>query len=163
MQIVKPHRIRHQYTQTLLASPERVFPLLCPVLEKEWAPGWAPSLVISDSGVMEKHCLFITPEEENGRQAIWINSQHDSRALALELWKVVPDHTVCHFDIRLAAKPGVGTAASIDYTCTSLGLSGDTFLESFTTEWYVTFMQHWEQALNYYLENGSMMQAQQPV
>jgi len=30
-----------------------VFPLLCPVLELKWAPGWMPEMVISQSGVVE--------------------------------------------------------------------------------------------------------------
>jgi hypothetical protein len=33
-------RVTHTYTQKLDATPERVFPLLCPVREAEWADGW---------------------------------------------------------------------------------------------------------------------------
>ena len=60
MQITKPNRATHTYRQRLSASPGKVFPLLCPVREAEWADGWLPELVISSSGVAERDCVFIT-------------------------------------------------------------------------------------------------------
>jgi hypothetical protein len=160
MQIVKPTRIRHQHTQSLTAPPERVFPLLCPVRETDWAPGWAPSRVVSESGVMEEHCLFTTPEED-GAEAVWINTRHDNETLSLELWKIIPERAVCQLDIRLTAAMGGGSDATITYTCTSLGPSGDEFLEGFTGEWYEAFMRYWEDSLNFYLEHGTMIPAEQ--
>ena len=50
----KSHRVTHEYTQTNLATPERVFPLLCPVREAEWVPDWQYRLIYSESGVAEK-------------------------------------------------------------------------------------------------------------
>src|SRR5882672_10992531 len=62
MHIIKPNRASHTYRQRLCASPAKVFPLLCPVREAEWADGWLPELVISSSGVAECACVFITPD-----------------------------------------------------------------------------------------------------
>jgi len=50
MKIVKPKRATRCYTQHLVAAPNAVFPLLCPVREAEWIRGWDPSLVVSASG-----------------------------------------------------------------------------------------------------------------
>jgi hypothetical protein len=161
VQIIKPYRIRHHYTQTLIAPPERVFPLLCPVRETDWAPGWAPSLVVSESGIMEAHCMFVTPDKAT--DAIWIATRHDPQALSLELWKIVPGQTACRFDITLNPIPEERTAASIAYTCTALGPAGNVYVEQFTTDRYEEFMQHWEQSLNYYLEHGTMIDTQRPV
>lgn len=36
MNLQKPIRVSHTYRQRLKAPPEQVFPLLCPVREKEW-------------------------------------------------------------------------------------------------------------------------------
>lgn len=33
-------RITRTYGQTINASPEQVFPLICPVRETEWLDGW---------------------------------------------------------------------------------------------------------------------------
>ncbi|MDO8986641.1 MAG: hypothetical protein Q7V14_00255 [Coriobacteriia bacterium] len=40
----------------------------------------------------------------------------------------------------------------------SLGLEGDEFVESFTEEYFVEFMQDWESRLNHYLATGLMLQ-----
>ena len=59
-------RVTHQFTQTNFAPPETVFPLLCPVREADWVPGWQYRLIYSKSGVAEAGCVFIT--EENNRE-----------------------------------------------------------------------------------------------
>jgi hypothetical protein len=60
----------------LEASPEEVFPLLCPVREYEWLPGWACTMVYSDSGVAEKDAIFLT-RETLGRGATWTLITYD--------------------------------------------------------------------------------------
>ncbi|MCI0541884.1 MAG: hypothetical protein L0Z50_42350, partial [Verrucomicrobiales bacterium] len=63
MNITKPKRASHSYRQRLAASPAKVFPLLCPVREAEWANGWMPGRVISSSGVAERDCVFLTSDK----------------------------------------------------------------------------------------------------
>ncbi len=46
-------RVTHEYSQINLASPGKVFPLLCPVLEAKWVPGWEYRLIYSQSGIAE--------------------------------------------------------------------------------------------------------------
>jgi hypothetical protein len=55
-------RVAHEYTQTNPAAPERVFPLLCPVREADWIPGWRYKLIYSESGVAELGCVFTTED-----------------------------------------------------------------------------------------------------
>ena len=40
----KAHRITREYRQTIEASAETVFPLLCPVREAQWLDGWRYSM-----------------------------------------------------------------------------------------------------------------------
>ena len=54
------NRITHEYTQTNAAPPSAVFPLLCPVRETDWVPGWQYRMIYSLSG-MEAGCVFATP------------------------------------------------------------------------------------------------------
>ena len=60
MNSFKACRVAHEYTQTNPASPEKVFPLLCPVREADWIPGWRYKLIYSESGVAELGCIFTT-------------------------------------------------------------------------------------------------------
>jgi hypothetical protein len=155
MEIEKLNRVRRTYTQTLVGPPERVFPLLCPVREKEWVPNWNPKRVLSASGVAERDGIFIT--EAAPHDAIWVITRHDAGAGILEMVKVTPHHTVCKLEIALKASGEQGTQAEIAYQYTTLGPLGEAFLKGFTEEWYRDFMKEWEAALNHYLTTGEML------
>ena len=154
MRVTKPNRATHTYRQRLLAPPARVFPLLCPVRETEWADGWLPDLVISSSGVAERDCVFITPDKPN--KAIWYITRHEPEKLFVEMVKVLPGVTACRLSIQLS-ETGAGCIAEITYTHTSLGAKGDEFVANFTSEYYQKFMQAWEKALNHFLKTGSRL------
>jgi hypothetical protein len=159
MNIKEPNRKKHSYTQHLNAPPETVFPLLCPVLEVEWAPGWMPEMVLSRSGVCEQDCVFVTPPEtpSERQNSIWIVSKYDPANWALEMYKVTPERTISKLEISLAGESGNTTTANISYEITSIGAAGDEFMEEFTEDWYKAFMVDWEKAMNHYLTTGRMI------
>ena len=149
MRIVRPNRATHTWRQRLHAPAERVFPLLCPVRETEWAGGWAPHLVISTSGVVERDCVFTTPEGET--TAIWYVTRHQPEAWYVEMLKITPQVTACRLDVQLVPD-GTRCFADVQYSHTSLGAAGDRFVAGFTAEHYERFMRAWESELNAFLE-----------
>lgn len=155
----KPRRVKHSYTQSINGTPEQVFPLLCPVRETDWIPGWTTDWVISDSGLAEKNCIFQTPPRPGADEAasIWVVTRHDPDNFEVEMIKVTPAFTVGHLQISLAAQGKTGANATIAYEFTSLGPRGDKYLESFTLQSYETFMQVWERQMNHYLETGELI------
>lgn len=42
------------YRQTINATPEIVFPLLCPVRETKWLDGWDHTMIYSVSGFVDE-------------------------------------------------------------------------------------------------------------
>ena len=142
----------HTYRQTLLAPPEKVFPLLCPVREIEWAEGWLPDLVVSSSSVAERDCVFITPD--NPANAIWYITRHEPEKWFVEMLKILPDVTACRLTIQLSEN-GDGCFADVTYCHTSIGPAGDEFVAKFTTDYYEKFMQAWEKELNHFLNTES--------
>jgi hypothetical protein len=156
MKIVTPTRAVHTYTQHLVAPPEAVFPLLCPVREADWIEGWDPLLVVSDSGVAERDCVFVTPAQ--AADAIWYITRHEPESGIVELIKMTPKVTACRLSIQLRAVEG-GCEADITYAHTSLGPDGDAFVASFTADFYRRFMQDWESRINHYLREGSALRA----
>ena len=155
-----PNRVKHAYTQSVSGTPDQVFPLLCPVRELDWAPGWSTDWVISASGTVEQECMFQTPSPADTTSAsIWIVTRHDPDAFEVEMYKVTPGLTVGKLAISLTAQGTTGTRAQISYEFTSLGSDGDAFLTEFTAEWYETFMQGWETAINHYLKTGEQLAA----
>ena len=75
----KPPRVRHSFTQSINGTPGQVFPLLCPVREVDWIPGWTTDWVISQSGVAEQNCIFQTPPRPGaGVASKWVITRHDA-------------------------------------------------------------------------------------
>jgi hypothetical protein len=151
MKIERPRRASHTFTQHLNGTPEQVFPLLCPVRECDWASGWAPTLVVSESGLAEPDCVFITPAEPH--PAIWYVTRHEPANGFVEMLKVTPEVTACRLTIQLRSAPG-GCTAEVTYCHTSLGPAGDRFVAEFTADYYAQFMQEWESGLNAFLGNA---------
>lgn len=156
MKIQTPNRKMHGYVQHINAPPKTVFPLLCPVLEVEWVPGWLPENVISQSGVCEQDCIFVTPPKRasESHNSIWIVTKYDPDNWALEMYKVTPEHTISKIEITLANESGNSTTANISYEITVIGAAGEKFMEEFTEEWYEAFMLAWEKAINHYIDTG---------
>ena len=156
MKILKPNRATHTYTQKLIAGPDRVFPLLCPVREADWIHDWDPIAVWSDSGVAETDCVFVMPGTP--RPAIWYVTRHEPDRGFVEMLKIVPEVTACRLTIQLAATTS-GCDAVVTYSHTSLGPPGDVFVANFTAAFYERFMKEWETQMNHYLETGEALKA----
>jgi hypothetical protein len=154
--VKKPYRVRHCYTQSINAAPDQVFPLLCPVRELDWVPGWRPDWVISESGVGEPGCVFQTPGEGNTAPATWVVTEHHPESWHVEMIKVIPGHTVMKLEARLEDDGCGGTRATVAYTYTATGPEGEPFVDDRTGEWYERFMRGWEAAMNHYLATGEM-------
>src|SRR5579863_3913944 len=105
-------RITHECTQNNVAPPERVFPLLCPVREADWVPGWQYRLIYSKSGKAEAGCVFIT--EENGRETTWIVAEYDPAEFRIAFVWVDPGMVTAQIRIELKPQtPALKTSAHI--------------------------------------------------
>jgi hypothetical protein len=80
----------------LKAEASEVFPLLCPVREYDWIPGWSCEMVYSKSGLAEKDAVFRTSERpfpalwtcivyEPNRRIEYLVTMRSSAALRLEI------------------------------------------------------------------------------
>jgi hypothetical protein len=102
----------------LQAPPERVFPLLCPVRETDWLPGWQAEVLHSRSGVAELGCVFTT-RDEDGRQRIWTVSRYEPGAGVIQFVQFLAGLAVIRLDIRVVPEGGGSRAR---WTYTVLGL-----------------------------------------
>ncbi len=157
MQITKPVRVTRQYAQHINAAPQEVFPLLCPVREVDWVNGWVPRLVLSESGVVERGCVFVMPDQPD--DSIWVVTAWKPDDFAVDFVKVTPGLTVGQIEIRLHPLEQNHTRADITYTYTAVSTAGKDFVARFTDESYQGFMKEWELELNHYLEHGTMRPA----
>lgn len=156
MTIRTPNRVSRTWTQSLVARPAAVFPLLCPVREADWIEGWDPISVVTQSGAAEPDCIFVTPATPGN--AIWYITRHEPESGLVEMLKITPSITASKVSIQLRPAAN-GSEATITYMHTSLGPEGDAFVESFTDDHYREFMQTWEARINHYLLHGKALRA----
>ncbi len=152
-------RVAHEYIQTNEAPPEKVFPLLCPVREADWVPGWQHRLLYSQSGIAEAGCVFTTPND-NGTETTWIVTKYDPATFRIEFAWVQPERVAAQISIVLTAKSNRQTSARIRYTYTGLSEEGNREVESYNQKWFEHKMQGWEAAINHYLRTGTKLKTE---
>ena len=153
MRIESPLAKSYEFTQLLQGGPDEVFALLCPVREAEWVPGWKPRLVITESGLAERDCVFVTPDGESG-EATWVITEHDPLTRRVEMLKVSPGFLVTRLRIDVAPAEEGKSTARVAYRYTAIGPTGRAFVKAQTPERWVEFMRGWQSAMNDFLPGG---------
>jgi hypothetical protein len=156
-------RIIHEYSQNNVAPPDRVLPLLCPVREAAWVPGWQYRLIYSKSGATEYGCVFITPNED-GTETTWMVTDYDPASFRIAYAWVNPGLVAAQIRIYLSRNSGAQTSpghtnAFIQYTYTGLSTEGNREVERYDQQWFRHKMQSWEAAINHYLQTGKRIDA----
>ncbi len=144
------------YKQINNAKPDTVFPLLCPVREKEWLDGWDYTMIFSSSGVIEKGCVFSTPHHGK-EQTIWYVTEHDRKNHLIEFVRVTPSEEVVRINISLAGNMDGTTTSTIAYQYTALSPAKNYWIQNNLDEEFLESMIWWEKAINYFLEKGEKL------
>ena len=153
-------RITYECTQNNVAPREKVFPLLCPVREADWVPGWQYRLIYSESGVAEYGCVFITPNED-GTETTWMVTDYDPASFRIAYAWMNPGLVAAQIRISLSRSSEAlnQTSAFIQYTYTGLSTEGNREVERYDQKWFRHKMQSWEAAINHYLQTGKRIDA----
>ena len=137
------------------ATPEQVFPLLCPVLEYRWIPGWRCAVLHSNSGVAEEDCVFRTDFPDQGPMT-WVVSRYEPPA-RIEFTCFVAGSHVQRLKIALHAGAG-GTRLDWTHRWLALGPRGEARLASWSADAPAKKMDNLRRLLTHYLQTGSMLQ-----
>lgn len=149
-------RVTRNYVQTIHAAPSVVHALICPVKEAEWLDGWDYRLIFSHSGFAEKGCVF-TSKSAGEQDTIWLITRRDDAACETHFVRLTPDSRVAEVMVRIDDGGRQTSRVSITYTITALNKAGNTFIENFTEENFVTDMKFWEATMNHYLKTGKAL------
>ncbi|MBI4832883.1 MAG: hypothetical protein HY801_15290 [Candidatus Lindowbacteria bacterium] len=151
-----PKRFVKEHVYQLVASREKVFPLLCPVREYEWIHGWVCDMVYSDSGIAENNCIFKTEFPHGLGEGIWVVSKYDTENFGIGFVIVYPGMAVENLDVWLEAADN-GSIIHWRRTYTGLSPDGNRVLEHLTGEFLDMMMQWTINSLNHYLAKGEML------
>lgn len=138
----------------LAATPETVFPLLCPVREYDWIPHWECEMVWSRSGVAEEGCIFNTHFPDRGGKETWVVCRYEPpETIAFVRFNA---NIATRYTIRLTEEAGA-TVAVWSQIQTGLTETGNCIIAEIPLEAYDTLMKSLEARLNHYLTTGEML------
>lgn len=151
-------RIAKEFTHRIESSPDRIFPLLCPVREYEWIDGWSSQMVYSESGVAEKHCVFETELPELGRLT-WMVSLYDPVNHEIEFVITRQGSHVEKLEIAVRDS-GDGTSAILwRRIYTGLSENGNGFIETHSGQPLSARMARLERSMNHFFKTGELLRS----
>ncbi|HPK48429.1 MAG TPA: alpha/beta fold hydrolase [Opitutaceae bacterium] len=115
---------------TVAAAPERVFPLLCPVLEYDWLPGWECDVLNTASGVAEDECIFRTVRKDSGTMTWVVTRYEPPHLIEFTCFNTTTEH-VMRMSIRLDATTDGGTRLHWRRRWIATGPAGGDLVEHF--------------------------------
>ncbi len=143
-------RAFRNFTMHVRSTPDRVFPLLCPVREYDWIENWECEMVHSRSGFAELDCVFKTRHEDV--EETWTVSRYEPNELIEFI--LASKFRVMRYRFTLAPDGENGTRIEIEQTATALNSEGNKHAEDPRFELH---MKTLEIMLNHYLVTGKMI------
>jgi hypothetical protein len=145
------------FETTLPGSPERIFPLLCPVREEEWIEGWRAEAVHSASGFAEIGAMFRTRIELG---ELWVTSRHEPPT-RVEYTIVARGGAVLTLAAGLSAGAEGTTRWRIERTYTGIGWLGRHRVRALTEAGVRAENERLARQLEHFLRSGRMLLARE--
>jgi len=150
----KGERFERTRTFRVRGTPAQVFPLLCPVREYDWLPGWACTMRYSESGVAEKDAVFTTNEALH-QEAVWTTVTYQPDTL-IEYLIVNGKNAVVRLSISLEPAEGGSTELNWRMLFTPISRMGARAIRHrFSPEGFRRMLDARESELNAYLAPGA--------
>lgn len=141
--------------QELLSTPDRIFPLLCPVREYDWIAPWSCDLVFSESGFAESDCVFITDFPDDVKET-WIVDRYEPDRL-IQFIRLSESRLIRH-SIELKDNYDGTTTANWTQTIVSLNDEGNIFIENLKENDFKSEIKTLEKMLNHYIRTNKMLE-----
>lgn len=163
MQIITPVRADRRSSFELAAGATRVFPLFCPVREREWVAGWDPLAVHSKSGLIEPDCVFITQGAAREQQSTWVVVEHDVAAGRTAMISVTPGELVKRVEIAVVALSAERSRVDVRYALTALDARGKDAVARFDEQALAGLLEGWRAGLALLVEAKPAEPAAKPL
>jgi len=150
-------RVTRGYRQEIDGSPAEVFPLLCPVRERDWLHGWECNMLYSESGYAEEGGVFTTAGAEGETDTIWLITRRDEPNHVIQFARITPGSRAVKLDIAVSANGEGGSYVDIRYQFTALNEAGNRLTDGYSEEKFQKVMRFWERSMNHYLTTGEML------
>ncbi len=139
-------RVRRSGSFSLGAAPCDAFRLFTAEGEREWVPGWEPTLL---GPAHEPGLVFLTGA---GREAtIWTVLEHDPRTFKHRYSRVTPALRAGTVEVCLY-REGRGCRVDLTYELTALPGAGDDALAGYSEAKFEAMLREWRDLLSAHLQ-----------
>jgi hypothetical protein len=155
----RAEKISQTATIRLRGNFEQVFPLFGPVRERDWAEGWDPHILLSNSDNIEEHMVFQTHAHLDDEKGVytWTVSKFVPEEGQIE-YTIFADVRLWWIMILCKEEPdGEHCKATITYTFVGLNARGVERNATALNAMYKHDLKDWEHAINHYLETGTLL------
>lgn len=149
--IMSGKRIIREFETQLPATPEDVFPLLCPIKEYDWIPEWRCVMLYSESGVAELGCVFTTDFGDSYGLETWVVATYEP-GIRICFVRTGPMRTT-RYEILLKSH-GDGSVVLWRQEITGLNSQGNKLIERYTEDAFRAIMVPLNSMLKHYLQTG---------
>ena len=148
-------RIVVSHVMQIAATPEQVFPLLCPVREYDWIESWQCEMIYSATGKAEAGAVFRTAFPQDGPPDTWVVSSYEPPRV-IEFIRVNALRTI-HYAIRLEGEEAGQTRWRWTQTLTGLNEVGNTLVAAVETAAFAKKIAALEAKLTHFLATGTTL------
>lgn len=152
----KAKRVSRKFIHKINSTPDKIFPLICPVRQRDWLDGWNCEMIYSESGISEEGCVFKT-RHEGEVDTIWVITKYDVENYIIEYVRITWGVLAVKINIKLEHRYSNITDVNTEYIFTSLSEKGNEFIEGKSSSQFFSMMKWWEKSMNYYLESGKKL------
>jgi hypothetical protein len=149
------YRVTQQGKMVLNFSASKIFPLLCPVEEYKWLPGWECIMVYSKTGIAEKDAVFLT-KEKDGSEIIWTVITYEPPKL-IEFIMVRCFNSVERFSISLTEIASDITELEWKFMNTGYSKKSIEQNKNPDNDSFNAFLEERRKEMDYYLRTGKMI------
>lgn len=154
-------RIVSHHVEKIKASPEQVFPLLCPVEEYKWIDGWQYEMVYSDTGAVENNCVF---KEEKTSPILydlavpthWIVSLYDPEKYRIQFVLLAGTMAIAKVDVEIQGLGEKLSSIAWTFTITSLSEEANRIISASTEQKAKLILSILGKSLKHYCETGEL-------
>ena len=129
--------------------PDEVFPLFGPIREREWAPGWDPTIIYPGGVLAEAQMVFTARSHHADEgESTWTISRYDPGHGYIEYTVFAPGRL---WTIAIHCRPGEAehtTRAEVTYTFTGVTDEGRRLNEAALDRMFQRDLKDWEEQIN---------------
>jgi len=162
LKVFQNKRIVASHSEKIKAEPKKIFPLLCPIQEYKWIDGWKCEMVYSQSGGIEKHCIFY--EEKTGpilfnheAPTYWLVSQYEPLDFRLQFIHHTVGMFVSQMDLTVEELSDGESSVNWSFTITALNEEANSLIDANTEHKAKMYLTIVGKSLKHYCETGEML------